>query len=211
MNLEHWYHVAEIVSSIAVVVSLCFLAFELRLYLRQARQDSIDLITSRRHDLLRVLADDGELSDIVWKGLAGTPRLPADEWSRFGFYMYCVILELERAWLRGKAGVLDKQVIQVSDDALTWWLQHPGVGAWWRGDHPGFHAGFTAYMNDKINQAIVDPTIAGAVAAAIREREHQRSGRSTAPGTEVPEVPALPLPNPRAGLAPADTHPKRPP
>jgi len=110
MNLEHWYHVAEIVSSIAVVVSLCFLALELRLYLRQARQDSIDLITSRRHDLLRVLADDGELSDIVWKGLAGTPRLPADEWSRFGFYMYCVILELERAWLRGKAGVLDKQV-----------------------------------------------------------------------------------------------------
>ena len=209
MNLQHWYYVAEIVASIAVVVSLCVVALELRLYLRQARQDSVDLITSRRHDILRVLADDGELADIVWKGLAGTPRLPADEWSRFGFYMYSLVLELERAWLRGKAGALDQQVIQVWDHALNWWLQHPGVGAWWRGNHPGFQAGFTAYMNDKIRQAIVDPTIAAAVAAAIREREHKRLGRSTVSVTEVPEVPAPPSLDPRAGNEPTGANPQQ--
>ena len=208
MNLQHWYYVAEIVASIAVVFSLCFLALELRLYLRQARDDSMDLVTSRRHDLLRVMAEDGELADIVWKGLAGTPRLPAHEWSRFGFYIYALILEYERAWLKVKAGLLDQHVLQTWDHALSWWLQHPGMGAWWRGNHPGFQAGFTAYMNDKINQVIVDPTIATAVAAAIREHEHQRSGRSMVPVTEVPEIPAPRSPNPRVGDAPTGTNPQ---
>ncbi|MEO7385531.1 MAG: DUF6082 family protein [Gammaproteobacteria bacterium] len=185
MNLQQWSFVAEIASSIAVVLSLCFLAVELRLYVKQAQQDSVDQITSRRHDLLRTMAVDGELADIVWKALAGTPRVPTDDWARFAFFMYTMVLEYERAWLKYEAGLIDQQVLKTWDQSLAWWLQHPGARNWWRGDHPGFHAGFTTYMDGVISRVIINPDIASAVAAAIRDRGHPQPAYST-PGVTDP-------------------------
>ncbi len=171
MNLEQWSFLAEIIASISVILTLCFLAYQIRLHARQAQLDSMDLVTSRRHDLLHTLAEDGELAAIVWKGLAGTPRLPAHEWSRFSLYLYTVLLEYERTWLKGKAGMLDVDFKNNWEQAMVWWFQHPGTRAWWRGDHPGFNADFTVFINDALTRIEVNPLVATAVAAAFREHE----------------------------------------
>lgn len=201
MNLQQWSFLAEIFASIAVVFSLCFLAYEIHLHARQARQDSMDLVTSSRHDLLRILAEDGELAAIVWKGLAGTPRIPAHEWARFSMYLYTLLLELERTWLKVNAGALNAEDLENSERAMVWWFQHPGARAWWRGENPGLDADFMAYIDDSLTRIKVNPLIATAVAAAFREQERPGSGIRTAPMTVAPEV------APAAGSVCADPSP----
>ena len=111
MNLQYWSQISDIVASTAVVISLLFLAVQIRLYANQARQDSVDLLTSQRSGILMSLATDTELGRIVWKGFAGTPRLPPHEWARFGVYLYVLLLEYERMWLKFNAGTLDPAVV----------------------------------------------------------------------------------------------------
>ena len=176
MNLQKWSFIAEIIASTGVVFSLCFLGFQIRLYTRQARRDALDLVTSRRYDMLRVLADDGELASIAWRGFAGTPRLPAHEWARFGMYMYTVLLEVERAWLKVDAGTLDANVLRTWEDALSWWLKYPGVRAWWTGKHPGFTPAYTLYVNNLMARVKVDEIVASAVAASFRAQERAQFG-----------------------------------
>ncbi len=171
MNLEQWSFLAEIVSSVAVVLSLCFLAFEFRVYTRRAREDAMDVVTSHRHGLLARLAEDGELASIVWRGCAGTPRLAAHEWARFSFYMYTLVLEYERTWLKSRAGTLDEHVMAAWDEALAWWIRFPGVRAWWRGAPPGYHADFRIYVEAALGKVAADPVTAAAVAEAFRAAE----------------------------------------
>jgi len=180
MNLQDWSFIAEIIASTGVVFSLCFLGFQIRLYTRQARQDALDLVTSRRYDILRVLADDGELASIAWRGFAGTPRLPAHEWARFGMYMYSVLLETERAWLKVHAGMLDADVLRTWEEALTWWVRYPGVRAWWTGEHPGFTQAYTRYVNGLMAHVKVDEITASVVAASFRAQERPQSGPAEA-------------------------------
>lgn len=171
MNWQQMSAIADAVAAVAVILSLSFLAWEVRAYARQAREDSMDLVTSRRHELLRILATDSELASLVWRGFAGVPRLPAHEWARFGMYLYTVVLEYERAWIKAKAGSLDKEVMQAWDDALVWWMKHPGVRAWWSSNHPGFSPGFSAYINAAMEGVAVDAHAASIVAASFREHE----------------------------------------
>ena len=199
MNLQQWSFVAEVVSSIAVVLSLCFLVIEIRLYTRQARQDSMDVVTSRRHELLAKLAENGELASIVWKGCAGLPRLEAHEWARFSLYIYTLVLEYERTWLKAHSGALDKNVMAAWDDALGWWIKFPGVRAWWRGDPPGFHADFRNYVDAALAKVAVDPVTAATVAAAFRASESQpaaapRAATDTAPRDLPTQHPAAERP-----------------
>jgi len=174
MSLQQWSLIADIITATAVIVSLCFLAFEVRLYARQDRQDALDLVTSRRHDLILVLAQDGELASIVWRGLAGTPRLPAHEWARFTMYVYSLILEYERTWLKFNAGALDEDMLREWEHAFTWWFKHPGMQSWWRGRHPGLTLPFTAYIDTMLARIHVEPRDSAMVAASFREWESRR-------------------------------------
>lgn len=206
MNLQEWSFIAEIIASTSVVFSLCFLGFQIRLYTRQARRDALDLVTSRRYDIVRVLADDGELASIAWRGFAGTPRLPAHEWARFSIYMYTVLLEIERTWLKADAGTLDAEVLRAWEDASSWWLRYPGVRAWWTSEHPGFTPAFTLYVNGLMARVKVDESVAGVVAASFRAHERPQSG----PGEAVLAVDsgAASAPAPAPAPAPDQTRPQ---
>lgn len=171
MNLQYWSQISDIVATTAVVISLLFLGVQIRLYTKQARQDSMDLITSRRSDFLMPLAADTDLGKIVWKGFAGTPRLPAHEWARFSVYLYTVLLEYERMWLKFNAGTLDQAVVDAWDHGFSFWFKHPGVRSWWKSNHPGLIPGFTAYVDAAMARVAVDPRDSAAVAASIREQE----------------------------------------
>ncbi len=88
MTLEHWYFVAEIVAAAAVVLSLCFLAFELRRNSNHVKRQSMDLLTIHRVEALKAFYEDEELASVIWKCFANESRLPAHEWARFGLFLY---------------------------------------------------------------------------------------------------------------------------
>jgi hypothetical protein len=174
MSLQFWSLISDIVATTAVVISLLFLAVQIRLYTKQARLDSMDVVTSRRSDFVMQLATDRELAKIVWSGFAGTPRLPPHEWARFGLYLYVVMLEYERMYTKYRQGSLDQAVLEAWEHGFTWWLKHPGVRSWWKSDHPGFTPAFSAYMDAALEKVVADPRDAAAVAASFREQESRQ-------------------------------------
>ena len=98
----------------------------------------------------------------------------AHEWARFTMYLYCVVLEYERTWLKFNAVALDEDTLPAWEQAFAWWLKHPGMRSWWKGDHPGFSPAFTTYLDTILARVNVEPHDAAIVAASFREQESQR-------------------------------------
>jgi hypothetical protein len=182
MSLEQWSFLAEILASAAVVASLCFVAFQIRVQTRDARQQAMDLITSQRVAHLRALTDDSEMTRILWRGFAKEPPLPKVEWARFTMFLYVFFLEIERAWMKFDAGVLDRETWASWEDGIRWWLRQPGVRSWWKMDHPGYSPRFEAYVARRLAEVPIEPAEAAAVVAAMAQSH-------PAPAATAPHAP----------------------
>jgi len=167
MTLEHWYFIAEIMAAAAVVLSLCFLAFELRRNSNHVKRQSMDLITIQRVDSLKAFYEDKELAGLIWKGFAHEPRLPAYEWARFGLYLYSFFLLFELAFRKFDSKELDQTTWQSWQDGLTWWLRQPGVRSWWKSDHPGYCKPFTDFIDRELCHVAADSAEAKIIAESI--------------------------------------------
>jgi len=169
MTLEHWYFVAEIVASFAVVLSICFLAFELRRNSNHVKRQSMDLLTIHRVEVLKAFYEDEEMASILWKGFAHEPRLPAHEWARFGLFMYSFFLIFELAFRKFDRKELDQTTWRSWQDGLKWWLQQPGVRSWWKSGHPGYCTSFANYIDRELGRVAVYSVEAKSVADSFAD------------------------------------------
>jgi len=178
MTLEHWYFVAEILAAFAVVLSLCFLAFELRRNSNHVKRQSMDLLTIHRVDALKAFYEDEAMASIIWKGFAHEPRLPAHEWARFGLFLYSFFLLFEVAFRKFDGKELDQTTWKSWQDGLAWWLQQPGVRSWWKSDHPGYCTSFTEYIDHELGRVDVHSVEAKSIADSFTDLHRNLEGIS---------------------------------
>ncbi|MBT72630.1 MAG: hypothetical protein CMQ15_11435 [Gammaproteobacteria bacterium] len=112
MNLEQAAFIAEVIGGLGVVLSLVFLASELRNSTRQSQRDAMTLLTSKRNEMMYVLMDNPELTSIVWRCLSAQ-RVPAHEWSRFSVYLYTTMVTIELGFKKIWANEVDSITAEI--------------------------------------------------------------------------------------------------
>ncbi|HJN97232.1 MAG TPA: hypothetical protein QGF41_16210 [Gammaproteobacteria bacterium] len=112
MNLEQAAFIAEVIGGLGVVLSLVFLASELRNSTRQSQRDAMTLLTSKRNEMMYVLMDNPELTSIVWRCWSAQ-RVPAHEWSRFSVYLYTTMVTIELGFKKIWANEVDSITAEI--------------------------------------------------------------------------------------------------
>ncbi len=151
MDLEQLSLIAEIVAAIAVVFSLLYLAIQIRHSRYQRKEEATNLVTQQRAEFINQMAQDGELSRIVAKGLAGKDKLPANEHLRFSSYLYHVFVHLELGFRKWHKGDLDSATWSSWDEGSQWWFSCPGAQKWWANNLAG---GFTHEFRNYVDSSI---------------------------------------------------------
>ena len=167
MNLEQFSQVGEVIAAIAVVVSLVYLAIQLRQNTEQMRSQAFDLVTGQRTRFLRPLVDNGELSRIVTRGLGAVERLDASEYFRFGMYLYGLFVDLELGFKKWRAGQLGEEEWRAWEAAVLWWLRTPGAAAWWKTAPTGFTPTFITYIDGLMEQPDPEPDKTSRIVAML--------------------------------------------
>jgi len=146
-NLESLAYLSEIIGAVAVVVSLVYLARQVRQNTKAQQTENFSRALDRVAAMQSLLSQDTATSVIFSKGVADTSKLAPKERMQFTWAMYELFGAFEFMFLASRDNSIPGEVWQRWSSAVAWWLTFPGVQAWWKVRPIPFAESFTAYVD----------------------------------------------------------------
>lgn len=113
--LKNWVEIAEIISAVAVVLSLMYVGFEIRRTTVQSDADVQAELLSYTHQRRYLVIENSDLSELLAKGYDDPRDLTAGEAIRFQNYSELLFVAWERATMAEDAGVFSAAVYDAWD------------------------------------------------------------------------------------------------
>jgi len=146
VNLEGVNAVAQLVAAIGVIVSLFYLAAQIRQNTRSTRAVVVDSLAHSLVDLLGPHAQNPEslraFSLVIedWDAAAEQDR------ARILPFIFATFKLFENAWFQQRQGTLDRQQWEGWDAYIRIYYHRPGVKTWWSMRRAAFAPGFRNYL-----------------------------------------------------------------
>ena len=170
--LESLANLGEIVGAIAVVVSLIYLAVQVRQNTKAQRTENFSRALDRVAAMQANLTQDGDTAVILSKGIVELPKLTHKERIRFTFGMYELFGTFEFMFLASKDSAIPEEVWHRWSATVAWWLSYPGVQAWWEIKPAPFTDSFESYVNAIIENNPTDAERARRYDLFVAEGKH---------------------------------------
>jgi len=157
MNLESLANLGEIIGAIAVVVSLIYLAVQVRQNTRAQQAENFSRALDRVAAMQATLSRDPDISVIFSKGVSDPSNLTTGERLQFTWAMYELFGAFEFMFLASKENSIPEEFWQRWSSAVAWWLTFPGVQSWWNVRPIPFTGSFTSYVESLLENNPTNP------------------------------------------------------
>jgi hypothetical protein len=127
MNWEAISAVSQLIGSIAVVLSVLYLAVQLRSSTRVARVAAMDAAAAALRDVTKPFMENEELARIWRIGLENLEPLSPDQQARFFHAAYQFLKAFETIHYHYVYGLLDTQLWEGWRDLLQHYVASPGI------------------------------------------------------------------------------------
>ncbi|MGQ0659349.1 hypothetical protein [Sphingosinicella sp.] len=131
MSLEQASFLAQIISAVAVIASLLFVAVQLRQATKSVRASTSLAHSAMYHSLNASVIEDAEFARIWRESLADPDAGTGDERVRFFAFVSSVFRFYESSRVQWLNGQLDEEHWQTIESQATSFAAQPGVKAWW--------------------------------------------------------------------------------
>ena len=131
MNWDAVSAVGQIVGALAVVISLIYLAVQMRQNTRAVRGTSFQAVTDAFNQFNLSIAHDKELARIFRLGSQGIGNLDEDQQIQFAFLCLSAVRIFDTMYHQSKLGTGELGLWRAEERALATLLQYPGIRAWW--------------------------------------------------------------------------------
>jgi len=145
--------VAEVVGAVAVVVSLAYLAVQIRSNTREVKTENVHRVTDSFNVLNLTLAADEELAALWHKGSASYEDLGDTEKARFNFMWLSAFRIYDSLYYQIQRGTGDETLWQTELETLKWLFSSPGTREWWRQQQFTFSPGFKEFIDQHVLKA----------------------------------------------------------
>jgi hypothetical protein len=150
MALNDLASIAVILQGIGVIVTLVFLAVELRQNTRALRANSFQTVASEFARFDGQFVYDPAYADLVLRSLASLEQLTANERYRVAMAASLRMQLFDSLYYWHCQGVLEKPRWEAFERQCAIWIQHPGMRAWWQQSQIFYTPEFVAHVNARI-------------------------------------------------------------
>jgi hypothetical protein len=150
MSLQDLGNIGEFVAAIGVIVSLIYLAVQIRQNTRTVRAAAFQQVVDSLADFTSSLSRDRELIEIVIKGNADFDSLDEVERTRFDFAFISFFRRAENVVVQTEYGTLSADTWTGFRETLKSSLRAPGLFEWWSHRRQRFHPSFQKFMREQI-------------------------------------------------------------
>ncbi|MGR8947693.1 MAG: hypothetical protein ACU84Q_06570 [Gammaproteobacteria bacterium] len=150
MNWEAVSAIAEVIGVVVVVISLAYVAVQIRQNTIATRNQTTYELVSAVSDATHMVSLDAELAKIVGRGIYDRESLTSEEQFRFNTYFFGYVNRVEYAYDQYKSKGLEEKAWRKLERELPIFLSLPGASAWWRQDKIRFSEEFVQYLDERI-------------------------------------------------------------
>lgn len=161
MDLDSLAKIGEFVGGIFVVISLIYLAYQLRQNTQSLRAENYARLLDRMSTLQSRLAVDEELHHLFMVGAEDPARLSPAERLRFSWALYELFGTGEFMYHQSLDKTLPPLVWARWEATIGWWLSHPGMRAGWAAKPAPLAADFEAFGDELIRHDRFDSAAVG--------------------------------------------------
>lgn len=152
MSLADWASIGSLISSVAVLISLIYLAIQVRQAERNQQASIRQGRATRVVDII-LAAGDPSYADALSKGTAGTADITRAEFGQFTAVYGAFLASAEDTFLQHREGLLSESMFASFRESWRKTLAQPGVRALWQLRRHAFEAGFAALMDELMAEA----------------------------------------------------------
>ncbi len=149
MDLAVISTLAQVASALGVIVSLVYLAVQVRQNTRAVRNSTHHDLTLTRLDYIAMIVQSPELSRILRLGAQDQANLNEEERHRFDLIMYYLFSAGENFYYQNRQGVLDPEQWDRWCGTLRYYFTQPGIRTWFEKSPPRFAASFSEFLGQE--------------------------------------------------------------
>lgn len=146
MNWDAVGAIGEIAGAIGVIVTLIYLAVQLRQNTRASHATAVQNSMENSARFSELVSADSDLGRTFWLGLSNPEELNADEMRRFVSILNVFMRRESVAYYLFKAGTMPKELWAARVTALTGALNQPGLKVYLESAADSLPAEFRAYV-----------------------------------------------------------------
>jgi hypothetical protein len=150
MNWEAIGAVGEVFGALGVIVTLGYLAVQIRQNTRAVRNSTIHEVGRDLSAGMDQLNLDSELNRIWYDGLRDFDALSKEEQRRFASYFTSVLRRYENLVYQTQHGTLDPDAWLGVRKQLGFAFSQPGAAVWWKQAKNLFHPQLVEFIDDEI-------------------------------------------------------------
>jgi hypothetical protein len=157
MDLDSLAKLGEFVGGFFVVVSLVYLAHQVRQNTKSLRTENHARVLDRMSNIQSRASMDADLNRILTVGAESPGRLTPLDRLRFSWALYEMFGAAEFMYLQFRENALPATVWARWEATLVWWLSHPGMVAWWVARPAPFATDFEEFATEILRTRHMDP------------------------------------------------------
>jgi hypothetical protein len=150
MNIEQLGNIGEFVAAIATVITLIYLAFQLRQNTRALRATAFQSVVSEMGKNVEHIMDNGELAEILLRSFTEPGSLTPVEKLRLNAVYVSSIRRLESVYVQYKLGTMEKEHKRGFEESMIPTLQSSYAKEWWSEAKTSFYGPFVRYIDEGI-------------------------------------------------------------
>lgn len=139
-------NLGQALATVATVISLVFVGYQIRQNTRATRAASHNSVSNSLNEINRMFAENSDLTKIWIVGLDDRKSLsPEDQW-RFDSVLRAYMHVCETMFVQAELGAGDDSVHLAEENGIRVLLASPGSREWWQENPYGFGAEFRSYV-----------------------------------------------------------------
>jgi hypothetical protein len=146
MTLEQLASIGEIVSGIAVIISLVYLAIQIKTNTEAERSATYQSIVSDFGALNNTMASTPELSHLFVEAMENYLELTPDQKARISQLFFQCFRYFENMFYQHRKGYLDEEVWVGWKRLMLTYYSRPGFQTWWGHRREVFSEPFAAFL-----------------------------------------------------------------
>jgi hypothetical protein len=131
MNWDAMAAIAEIVASFGVIVSLIYLATQIRNQRSESLLSAGHELASQLNDLYAVVSENAEFADLFLRGMTEYKSLDSVEKLRFSAFFSRLMRIHESMNSRHRQKLLDPTIWQSYEESMRDYFNYAGLRDWW--------------------------------------------------------------------------------
>ena len=154
MSWESISAIGEIVGAVGVVISLIYLAVQIRQNTRAMKAQSAREAVAAMRDFNKSMVEDPEISRIFRRGAEGLTNLNEEERARFGHILFNFFKTAEELHYQYLQGTLDPHIWESWKTVISLYSTSPGFSEYWEMRKSFFTSAFCKEHDSWIDSGI---------------------------------------------------------